>query len=256
MKPIITTDDRTIERVEEKYLISRSEKSALLKNIRKYLEKDEYYKESVLSLYLDTKHSDLANRSIDRPPFREKIRVRAYNVPAESSPVFFEVKAKLAFRYQKIGNKRRLILPLKDFYRYLETGKNLEKTVKTFSKNDRQQLQVARELDYLMKYHALEPKVLISADRTAFVGKDNPAFRLTFDENLRFRTTNLRLEKGTKGEKFFKKSEPQNIIMEVKTLDAMPLWFVRELSAFKIYPDRFSKYGKIYQLITERKTHV
>ena len=249
-----STDDRTIERIEEKYLMSRSEKSALLKKLQKHLKKDEYFKESVLSLYFDTKNSDLANRSIDRPPFREKIRVRAYNVPTETSPVFFEVKSKLATRGVKMGNKRRLVLPLKDFYAYFEHGKDLVKIAKKSSNSDPKQLQIARELDYLTKYYRLEPKVLISADRTAYVGKDDPGFRLTFDERLRFRATNLRLEKGTKGEKFFKKSTANNIIMEVKTLDSMPLWFVRELSNLKIYPDRFSKYGKIYQYLFETST--
>ena len=250
------TDDRTIERIEEKYLISRSDKSALLKKLQKHLKKDEYYKESVLSLYFDTKFSDLANRSIDRPPFREKIRVRAYNVPTKTSLVFFEMKSKLATHGVKMGNKRRLVLPLKDFYAYVEKGKDLVKIAEKSSKSDPKQLQIARELDYLTKYYCLEPKVLISADRTAYVGKENPGFRLTFDERLRFRTTDLRLERGTKGEKFFPKTSSNNIIMEVKTLDSMPLWFVRELSNLKIYPDRFSKYGKIYQLITERKINV
>lgn len=254
MKPEVMTDDRTIERVEEKYLISRSEKTALLKKIQLHLEKDEYFKEEVLSLYFDTSHYDLANRSIDRPSFREKIRIRAYNVPTKSSPVFFEVKSKLATCGLKVGNKRRLVLPLKDCYDYLKTGKNLEKITRAYSHDDRQQRQVARELDYLMHYYQLEPKALIITNRTAYVGRDNRSFRLTFDENLRFRTTNLRLEQGTKGEKFF--HPPKNIIMEVKILDSMPLWFTRELTRLKIYPTRFSKYGKIYQLTKERNKHV
>lgn len=252
-------DDRTIERTEEKYLISKSTKSKLLKLISKHLEKDQYFKEQVLSLYFDTKHSDLALRSMERPEFREKIRVRAYDVPKRSSPVFFEVKSKVDLGLKKLGNKRRLVLPLKDFYAFLDKGENLELLAARASENDPQQLQVARELAYLFNYYQLEPKVIVSADRTAYTEKNNTNFRLTFDERLRFRETDLRLEKGSAGEKFFSgpnKSE-ENIVMEVKTMNSMPLWFVSALSELKIYSVRFSKYGKIYQLITERnKNHV
>ena len=105
-----------------------------------------------------------------------------------------------------------------------------------------------------MDYYKLEPKVLISADRLAFSSKYDPEFRLTFDENLRFRTKDLTFRKGSKGKKYFPTTdEPKkSVIMEVKTMNAMPPWFVKELSRLMIYPTRFSKYGKIYQLINER----
>ena len=248
-------DDKKIERIEEKYLITKAEKTKLLKAINKYLQHDEWYKEEVLSLYFDTPNFDLAIKSIDRPDFREKIRVRAYNLPKKSTPVFFEVKTKYTQGKRKIGNKRRLVLPLKDFYRYYEKGENLEKIIDKYTKGDKQQKQVAKELDYLMKFYKLEPKFVISANRTAFKGKDGSDFRLTLDESLRFREKDLKLEKGSKGEKYFPaiNEKKRAIIMEVKTMSAMPLWFTAELSRLKICPARFSKYGKVYQLTKERK---
>ena len=250
--------DKTIERVEEKYLLTRSEKTALMKAVRKYLERDEYYKEEVLSLYFDTKNYDLAIKSIDRPDFREKVRVRAYDVPKRSSRVFFEVKTKFVQGKRKIGDKRRLSVKLGDFYKYLDKGESLERIADKSSRGDAQQLQVARELDYMMKHYRLEPKVVVTADRVAFKGKEDAEFRLTFDENLRFREDELRLEKGSRGEKYFPAvgEKERAIIMEVKTMRAMPPWFVAELSRLRIYPVRFSKYGKIYQLIQERKKNV
>lgn len=251
-------DDKTIERIEEKYLLTKVEKTALLKKIKDRLVHDEFYKEEVLSLYFDTKNFDLAIKSIDRPAFREKIRVRAYDVPTLSSKVFFEIKSKQKHGKKKIGNKRRLVLPLKDFYKYTHKKADLIKIADKASNGDKKQLQIARELDYLYKFYDLKPKLVISADRLAFVGKDDKNFRLTFDENLRFRDDNLRLEKGSAGEKYFPNTPDKNrcVIMEVKTMRAMPLWFVKELSRMKIYPVRFSKYGKIYQLINERNKHV
>ena len=96
--------------------------------------------------------------------------------------------------------------------------------------------------------------MVISANRTAFTAKDDEEFRLTFDESLRFREKDLKLEKGSKGEKYFPTvgQKERSIIMEAKTMRAMPPWFVEELSRLHIYPVRFSKYGKIYQLINER----
>lgn len=35
--------------------------------------------------------------------------------------------------------------------------------------------------------------------------------------------------------------------MEIKILDAMPLWLARSLSTLKIYPTSFSKVGSIYK---------
>ncbi|MBR3256795.1 polyphosphate polymerase domain-containing protein [Candidatus Saccharibacteria bacterium] len=251
-------DIDTIERVEEKYLISREEKKSLLSSIIKNLERDEYFSEQVLSLYLDTKNFDFVIKSIDRPPFREKIRVRAYETPTRSSKIFFEVKSKLSKGPVKIGNKRRLVLPLKDFYTF-QSGKSSLKAILEKNKvSDSKQLQIADELDYLVKIYNLEPKLLISSDRTAYVAKENKNFRLTFDENLRFREKDLRLEKPGDYEKYFPLTNDKKhcIIMEVKTMNSMPLWFVRELSKLRVFPSRFSKYGKIYQTITERNKNV
>ncbi|MBR3320017.1 polyphosphate polymerase domain-containing protein [Candidatus Saccharibacteria bacterium] len=247
-------DDKKIERIEEKFLITKSEKTQLMRAIKNELKRDKYYKEEVLSLYFDTPNYDLAIKSIDRPNFREKVRVRAYMVPKRSTPVFFEVKTKLAQKGRKIGNKRRLLIKLGDFYKYYNKGQDLVELTEKYTKGDSQQMQVARELDYLVKTFQLEPKVVISTNRTAFAGKGSSDFRLTFDENLRFRETDLKLEKGSKGEKYFPAvgQRERSIIMEVKTMRAMPPWFVAGLSELHIYPIRFSKYGKIYQLITER----
>jgi len=246
-------DDRTIERVEEKYLITKEEKTALLKKIEKNLKHDEFYKEEVLSIYFDTKNSDLAINSIERPAFREKLRARMYKMPKGKSDVFLEVKSKVVVKKTKIGNKRRLILKERDFEKFLK-GESLISLAEKSHKGEFQQLQIAHELAYLMDYYGLEPRLFIAADRVAFKGRDNPEFRLTFDENLRFREKDLHFKKSTKCEKYFPSTDSpkNNIIMEVKTMNAMPPWFVAELSRLKIYPARFSKYGKIYQLINER----
>lgn len=246
-------DVKTIERVEEKYLITKEQKTALTKKLAKRLKRDEYYKEEVVSIYFDTKNNDLVINSIERPAFREKFRARIYKMSRGKSPVFLEVKSKMAVKKVKIGNKRRLVLSEAEFERFRK-GAKLAEIIEKSHADSVQQKQVARELEYLVGYYDLEPKMMIASDRIAFQGKENPEFRLTFDENLRFREKDLSFKSGSKGEKYFPNTpEPKKcIIMEVKTMSAMPPWFVAELSKLKIYPSRFSKYGKIYQLIKER----
>ena len=257
---------QTISRVEEKYLISSAQKSRLLGSIeQRYLVHDRFFSEEILSLYFDTDDAQIANRSIDRPDYRFKLRARTYNTPSKHSPIFFEVKSKLIKGSLHLGNKRRLVLSLGNFYKYLDGDLSLEVAARRYTKAYAQsrpeatipsdpfrQIQFAHELEYLMGLYRPRPRVLISSNRLAYTAQDNPAFRLTFDENLRFRTEDLRLEHGSQGDLFFA-GQDRNIVMEVKTFDAMPFWFVAELSKLKIYPVRFSKYGKIYQYLFETK---
>ena len=81
--------------------------------------------------------------------------------------------------------------------------------------------------------------------------KDENDLRITFDENLKYRTSNLNFTKK-KHDKMYFKTEP-NIIMEIKTTGAMPLWLVKEMSRLHIYPQQFSKIGKIYARIRKEK---
>ena len=62
--------------------------------------------------------------------------------------------------------------------------------------------------------------------------------------NLVSRRYDLNLESGNYGEKYF---SDDMVIMEIKTLDAIPIWFTKILTKYKLYPNSFSKYGKIYQ---------
>ena len=100
------------------------------------------------------------------------------------------------------------------------------------------------EIDYCFKFYNLKPKVFIAYDRHSYRGIDNKEFRITFDQNIRSRTTDLYLENGDQGNSLFKNGE---YLMEVKTLDSYPLWFVKILSKLKIYPTSFSKYGNVYK---------
>ena len=202
--------------------------------IEPYLKQDKYFKGTNCSIYFDTHDRYLAMHSLEKPLYKEKIRIRSYEVPeSEDEIVFVEVKKK----FNGVGSKRRIAVKLKDLYDYFETG-NLNV--------DNQQIK--QELDYCFKNYDLKPSLFIAYDRLSYCAKDDPTFRLTFDHNVRSRETDLKLEHGDYGARYFKHQE---IVMEVKALDALPLWFVRALSKAKIYPASFSKYGRICQKIKQ-----
>ena len=102
-----------------------------------------------------------------------------------------------------------------------------------------------REIDYCFKYYTLIPKLFLAYDRIAYYEKNNDDFRLTFDFNIRSRRNNLNLEKKCSNTNLF---DYKYYVMEVKTLDSMPLWFVKILSDLKIYPKSFSKYGEVMKM--------
>lgn len=226
-------------RVETKYVLKPAEFKALLEIVAPYIEKDRYYKATNCSVYYDTDSRYLALHSLEKPIYKEKIRVRSYNVPKTlNAPVFIEIKKK----YAGIGSKRRIETTLKDFYRYEKTGE-----LKT------ENSQIKAELDHCFKFYHLKPALYVAYDRLSFQGKNEQDFRLTFDQNVRSREQDLKLECGDKGENYFENGE---VVMEAKVLNAYPLWFSKALSHLKIYPASFSKYGRICQKITEGNIYV
>ena len=92
--------------------------------------------------------------------------------------------------------------------------------------------------------------MFLAYDRRAYFGKEQEEFRVTFDENIRYREERLHLADGDRGIGLL----PENmILMEVKILDSMPFWFGHILSELEIFPISFSKYGTYYK---ENLTHL
>lgn len=220
--------ENIFQRVEQKYVLTKEQKENLLKEIDEHIEKDKYFESTICNIYFDTKNNDLIINSLEKPTFKEKLRLRSYGTPNIYSDVFLEIKEK----YKGIVGKRRIKLKLKDFYSYLKKQKYDETN------------QIMKEINYYFEFHKLKPSIFIGYDRQSYKGIIEEELRITFDNNLRSRKDNLRLECGDFGELFF---DDDKYIMEIKTLGAMPLWLVRALSDLKIYPTSFSKYGSIYK---------
>lgn len=220
-------NEKVFRRVEQKYLITPEQKNKLLSKIKKEIEHDEFFESRIMNIYFDNLDNDILITSLDKPVFKEKVRLRSYDIPDMNTKVFFEIKAK----NKGIVGKRRIKLSLKDYYNYIDNNILIDE-------------QIMKEIDYYYKLYDLKPFMFVGYDRKSYKGKNTDRYlRITIDENLRYRFDNLRLENGDEGDKFF---DDDLFIMEIKTLDAMPLWLVRSLSELKIYPTSFSKVGSIY----------
>ena len=216
-------------RIEKKYIVSEHQYKKIKEKMEGFMKEDEYGKSTICNIYFDTNQYDLISHSITKPYFKEKVRLRSYNIPNEDSKVYLEIKRK----YDGVVGKRRIEMKLSDFKAYLEDKDSLD------SKNR----QIKNELDYYFNMYNLKPAMYISYEREAYYQKDNSDFRLTFDSKILARNEDLNLENGSYGKDILGK---EKYIMEVKTLGAIPMWFVEILDECKVIPGSFSKYGEAY----------
>lgn len=234
-------ETKVFDRVEKKYLITSAQKKKLLKTIKKYMQPDGYHKSEVYNIYFDNDNYDLIIQSIDHPEFKEKLRARSYG---GYDRVFLEIKTKIKGIDANVGYKRRVMITHKDFAELVD-GKTTLVELSARSIENNNDLQIAKEVDYLISHFNLKPKILVYYDRESYKGEDN--LRITFDENLKYSHQNLSFIKGKRDKIYFK--DKRNIIMEVKAHGIIPLWLAEIMSAEKIYPQQFSKIGKVYEKI-------
>lgn len=237
-------EEKVFDRVEKKYLIEEKQKNELLKSIEHNMQRDSYYKSGVLNIYFDNDNYDLIIQSIDRPIFKEKLRARSY---VGYDRVFLEIKTKLKGKEYNSGYKRRVMITHND-YKNLIRGKKTLEELSQRSVENANDLQIAREVDYLISQFNLKPKILVTYDRESYKNEDG--LRITFDENLRYRDKNVKFDDTKRGKMFFKDGR---IIMEIKAHGVLPLWLVKKLSELHLYPQQFSKVGKIYEKIRKEQ---
>lgn len=236
-----THSTAVFERQEKKYVLDKRQYTNLTAQLQSYMKPDAYGFNNISSLYFDTDDYKLIRHSLDKPAYKEKLRLRSYGIPKADDTVYLELKKK----YQGITYKRRIQLTNREAEQYLK--KNICPA---------QQGQIFQEIDWFVRQHPLQPKVLINYKRIALTGRENPELRITFDFDLCWRDHNLDLSKGGFGTPLL---SPDYRLMEIKTLNAIPCWLSSMLTRLQIYPSSFSKYGYVYQnhlLYKEEVRHV
>ncbi|MBR5427567.1 MAG: polyphosphate polymerase domain-containing protein [Clostridia bacterium] len=223
-KPIVV-----MKRYELKYLISKAQQDFFLENLEGHMQADKFGLTSIASLYYDTPDYRLIRTSIDKPLFKEKIRLRSYGLASETSPVFLELKRKA----YGVVYKRRVQSTVPQVDKFFAG----EGDVCAGG-------QINRELTYFRDYYGeLAPSCLIIYDRTAYFEPDGD-LRLTIDADPRFRSDQLDLRVSMDGESLLPEGYS---ILEIKIQQAIPLWLTRILSEGKMYKTGFSKYGEAFK---------
>jgi hypothetical protein len=193
------------------------------------------------NLYLDTPDHFLIRNSLDKPTYKEKLRLRSYsdfNKIDDDEKIFFEIKKK----YDGVVNKRRTKITFHDAKEFIKTA--TPPKPKKYH-ND----QVIKELAHALKQYKVTPMVQISYNRMAFFS-ENSDLRLTIDADVIATPFNSK-----------KKTvllEPNKRLLEIKSGLGLPIWLVNYLTENNITRMGFSKYGKyhVYELNNKRKKEV
>jgi hypothetical protein len=224
-------DQMIFKRYEIKYMLSQEQYEAVIHKMSSYMRADIHGRSTNLSLYFDTPDFLLIRRSLDKPLYKEKLRIRSYGLAESDTTVFIELKKK----FKGVVYKRRISMTEEDAMNYLLFD---DKVLHN---------QIEAEIDYTKdRYQNLVPRVLLSYDREAYYAIDDHEFRVTFDQNILWRDQDVNLTSYIGGEPLLK---PGQVLMEVKAGGAIPLWFVKILTEEKLYKTSFSKYGMAYRTI-------
>lgn len=236
----------TFERYEKKFLLTRQCEKRLLGFLLSELdmEFDSHCSDGgvygIYNLYFDDENSSVIVNSLLRPDFKEKLRIRSYEpVNDLSQPVFLELKRKVS----GIVTKRRITLPYSEALEFASSGA-MPAGYDSYSK-----MLMLKEFEYYISRKALSPKVMLYYERTALFSKSDPSLRITFDQNITSRRQSLNLNGGQSGDKLL---EPDERLMEIKFMHALPKKLCDFLSREKVFMHRFSKYGNEYSRLHGR----
>ena len=222
----------TFERRELKYRITDAQRAALEAAFDARMVPDEYGESTICNIYYDTADYRLIRASLEKPAYKEKLRLRSYGVTEPGGEVFLELKKK----YKGIVYKRRITLPEDAAGEFIAGRAPLG-----------EHGQIGREIEYFTAFYApLLPAVHLSYERSAWFSREDRDLRITFDKNIRFQQEDVSLTLPAGGRRILPEGES---LMEIKAAAALPLWLVSELDTLGIYQSTFSKYGEAYKVI-------
>lgn len=225
---------QVFNRYEEKYVLDMDTYHRLLERLEGYVYPDQYSADggyAVNNLYLDTEDDWFIRNSLQRPPYKEKLRLRCYGHPDADTLIYYEIKKKIRGHV----NKRRTSMTLQEALEFTNTHvppASLENS------------QVMREISYILQNFSPYPKVALFYNRAAYYSPDDKSLRITFDTHLRARRDKLDFAYGSSGKYII---PPDKVVMEIKVPHSLPLWLARIISELKIVTQTFSKYGTEYR---------
>ena len=233
-------------RHEIKYLLTAEMRKKVLEGIKDRMIPDPHGVSTIRNIYYDTPDYLLIRRSLEKPKYKEKMRLRSYGKPGDDTVVFLEMKKK----FDGVVYKRRVELKEKDAVSYMDGAIGLEEMKERIVGISTP--QIAKEIDYFKSFYGnLRPMVYLSYDRCAYFSTEDESLRITFDKNIRWSKEDVRLTTDEAGQDLLEKGES---LMEIKTGSALPMWLVDVITKAGARPASFSKYGNAYKAIVEGTT--
>ena len=228
-------ENNIFQRREIKFLVDARQRAILERAFRGRMAPDPHGESTVCNIYYDTPDYRLVRASMEKPIYKEKLRMRSYGRVSPGGTVFLELKKK----YKGVVYKRRIELSEDEAAACMAGCAPLPDS------------QIGREIDYFRRfYEGIRPAVYLCYDRSPWYSVEDPNLRATFDKRIRFREEDMSLTAAPGGQPLLL---PHQSLFEVKTADAIPLWLVDALEYGEVRQASFSKYGEAYlQILKER----
>ena len=224
-------------RNEKKYLMTQAQANKLIEVLATNMKPDTYGTYWVQNLYFDTENWDIIRTSMEKPHYKEKMRLRCYGTQETTDRMFLEFKKK----YSGVVYKRRLpILP----------STILQHSIDEILSSDNS--QIARELAYHIQRTGATERFYIAYYRQAFAGISDEGLRITIDSNISYRLDTLCF---TEPERGCPALDPNTFLLEIKTPISIPLWLAHLLCELEIFPTSFSKYAACFTDWTSKQTN-
>lgn len=223
-------------RRELKFLLDARQRQIVEQVLVQRMVPDRHGRSTICNIYYDTPDYRLIRHSLEKPVYKEKIRLRSYGPAGPGVDTFLELKKK----YKGVVYKRRVRVTEEEASAFMQRRGDLET-----------QNQISREILYFRDfYRSLEPRVYLSYDRQAWYDPTDRGLRITVDDNILYRTTDLTVSGEPSGREILSRGQS---LMEVKAEGAIPMWLTQLLSENRIYKQSFSKYGKAYEQMLEER---
>lgn len=226
---------RRFNRYELKYLVDARLRDALVPVMLQHMRPDregDHGVYEVASLYYDSADLACYRAKIDGINYRRKLRIRSYGFTGDAPDprVMVEIKQ----RINRTTQKRRLATAWSVSQQLVDGRRPDDAGL------DDEDRATAEEVLFLAGSLQLGPRCVISYRRTALMGSVyEPGLRITFDERLEVSDASDGLRGGAPRQLFLPRDQ---LILEVKTNDVVPLWVARLLAAHSVRVIRFSKY--------------
>jgi len=223
--------DNIFMREEKKYIISGGQAAVLQKHLAQRMTVDRFGEYLVQNVYFDTDNFDIISESMEKPLYKEKLRLRFYNQYNPESKGYLELKKK----FDGIVYKRRIAFPLSRL-----KSKGITDILSILSADDS---QISREIYYFTRINAVCEKIHVEYKRIAYNDMEDNNLRVTFDRDIFYHLIPANHLSFNKNRRVLNQDQ---MVLEIKTPGAIPLWLAGLLSELEIFPVSFSKVGACY----------